>query len=307
MNGSTTSPQSYQSRTYSLVITFVMRWLVLLPIMAQAVVSSLQDRPSAVQVEEQSPGLHRRGAYTTYVAWASDPKNQTQLQETRKFLNETVLNDASPITIFQPLSGNSFLWGGITLDDAALKKVQAYPAIKAVKLSPDFKDFLAVPLVEKRQGIFDILKNLRRPLNWERQSPASKNLALISQPKYVAQHYPFTVLHLTTMFVYRDTMELFYPDFVYDAKAGEGAWIYIVDNGVKFDVQSVCSHDCTRSMRLNTSCRIPASGSSQATRSSPCQMVASTTRETTITRTLMEQAWFHWPWGASLASLKVQL
>lgn len=57
-----------------------------------------------------------------YMAWATDPNNDNELLETRKFLNDTVVDRNHFITSFKARDGSSFVWCGLTLDAGALHK-----------------------------------------------------------------------------------------------------------------------------------------------------------------------------------------
>lgn len=71
------------------------------------------------------------------MAWATDPQNEGEIEETRKFLNDTVEDKSRFITTFKARSGDLFVWGSLTLDGAGLKKVQAYPNVKNVMVEPE--------------------------------------------------------------------------------------------------------------------------------------------------------------------------
>jgi hypothetical protein len=74
------------------------------------------------------------------MAWATDPYNEEELQETRKFLNEIVVDRDHFITSVQNPDCTMFIWGGLTLDEAALEKVKAYPGLEDVMREDDIED-----------------------------------------------------------------------------------------------------------------------------------------------------------------------
>jgi hypothetical protein len=77
------------------------------------------------------------------MAWATNPKNDEELLETRKFLSDTVVDRKHFITFFKACSGNSFIWGGLTLDAGALRKVKAYSKLQDVMIGSRKKNSLA--------------------------------------------------------------------------------------------------------------------------------------------------------------------
>lgn len=128
-----------------------MRFFLFLSILAPAVVSTMLSNiagrdQSVVQLEasEESGRLENQDADTTYMTWATDPQNDNELIETRKFLNDTVVDQNQFITTFKARDGSMFIWGGLTLDDAALKKIQAYPKIKDIMVEPEVEDDLKI-------------------------------------------------------------------------------------------------------------------------------------------------------------------
>jgi hypothetical protein len=74
------------------------------------------------------------------MAWATDPHNVSELQETRKFLNETVVDKGHFITTAQTPDLSMFIWSGLTLDEAALEKVKKYSGLKDVMREDDIED-----------------------------------------------------------------------------------------------------------------------------------------------------------------------
>jgi hypothetical protein len=128
-----------------------MRFLFYLSILAPTAFSSMLSDPTARDTDVtqpealgQSRRLENRDADTTYMAWAADPQNENDIAETRKFLNETVVDKNQYINVFKARDGSSYLWGGLTLDDAALEKVQAYSKIKKVMVEPEVEEDLAI-------------------------------------------------------------------------------------------------------------------------------------------------------------------
>lgn len=170
-----------------------MRFFLLLSILAPAVVSTiLADTvvrgSSEVQREDsdRNSRLENRDAGTTYMVWATDPQNDNEIRETREFLNSTVIDKNQFITAFKARDGTSFIWGGLTLDDAALRKVQAYSKVKDVMVEPEVEDDLAISRGEEEAIPAWYKANTmakRAPSDWSKQDPAPKNLALINVEK----------------------------------------------------------------------------------------------------------------------------
>jgi hypothetical protein len=65
------------------------------------------------EASDQSTWLKGRDAGTTYMAWVTNPKDDNEILETRKFLSNTVVDPKHFITSFKARSGDSFVWGGI--------------------------------------------------------------------------------------------------------------------------------------------------------------------------------------------------
>jgi hypothetical protein len=167
-----------------------MRILLFLPLFSSlvlsAVLSDIIARDSVVS--RQGPPIAQPGrgaAIATYIAWAKDSDNYDKLQETRKFLNETVVDKNTPIRILKPIEGRPFLWGSLRLDDAALKKVKEHPNIQHVAVEPKFEEDIAPTSDEEHVDWVAARKLVKRAPGWKKQDPAPKNLALISQPKSV--------------------------------------------------------------------------------------------------------------------------
>ena len=128
-----------------------MRFFIFLSILAPAVVSTILSdtmiRDSSVaqpEAPDQSSRLENRDAGTTYMAWATNSKNDNELLETRMFLNNTVVDHNHFITTFKARDGSSFVWGGLTLDAGALQKVKACFKLKNVMVEPKAKKHLAI-------------------------------------------------------------------------------------------------------------------------------------------------------------------
>jgi hypothetical protein len=135
----------------------IMRF-IFLSILAPAVVSTtLSDNMirdlSTAQTEalEQRSRLENRDTSITYSAWATDPKNENELLETRKFLNDTVVDQNRLITFYKAHDGSTFVWGGLTLDAGALEKVKAYPKIEKVKIQVKKKYHRAISREEEKE------------------------------------------------------------------------------------------------------------------------------------------------------------
>jgi hypothetical protein len=93
------------------------------------------------EASDQSTWLKGRDAGTTYMAWATNAKDYNEILETRKFLKNTVVDPKRFIISIKARSGDSFVWGGITLDADALHKVKAYPGLKDVMIEPKVKRY----------------------------------------------------------------------------------------------------------------------------------------------------------------------
>jgi hypothetical protein len=167
-----------------------MRILLVLPLFLSFVISAVLPDTIARDsvVSRQGPPIAQPGqgaTIATYIAWAKDSDNQEKLGETRKFLNETVVDKKTPIRILKPIEGRPFLWGSLRLDDVALKKVKEHPNIQHVSVEPKFEEDLA-PRSDEEHVDWVAARNLvKRAPGWKKQDPAPKNLALISQPKSV--------------------------------------------------------------------------------------------------------------------------
>jgi hypothetical protein len=136
---------------YLQLLASTMRFFLFLSILAPAIGSTILPNtvardPSVAQAEalEKNSRLKDRDAGTTYMAWATDPKNDNEIQETRKFLNETVVNKDEFISTVETPDRGMFIWGSLTLDDAALKKVKAYSKLKDVMVEEDVEDDRAI-------------------------------------------------------------------------------------------------------------------------------------------------------------------
>ncbi|KAF2125230.1 subtilisin-like protein [Dothidotthia symphoricarpi CBS 119687] len=176
-----------------------------------------QESTSLPQSETQ---MKPRDGGITYMAWAKNSDNLDEIMETNRFLNNTVVDKSERINFCKPRPGKRLLWGSLTLDDAALKKVQEYPGIERVLVEPDVDEDFVIPSINESvsTGWFaDAIQAKRSTSDWKKQDPAPKNLAFISQPK--------------------DTQQKDYNDFVYQAKAGEGVYIYVIDTGVAYNVE----------------------------------------------------------------------
>jgi hypothetical protein len=170
-----------------------MRFFLFVSILAPALGSTILPNtvvrdPSVAQAEalEEDSRLKDQDAGITYMAWATDPKNDNELQETRKFLNETVINKDQFITTVQTPDHGMFIWGGLTLDDAALKKVKAYSKLKDVMVEEDVEDDLAISLGEEEEkpaSHTDNTQTKRATSDWTKQDGAPRNLALINVEK----------------------------------------------------------------------------------------------------------------------------
>jgi hypothetical protein len=169
-----------------------MRIFLFLSILAPTVFSTLLSdtaiRESSVsrrETSDQSSHLENRDEDTTYMAWATDPTNENELKETREFLNNTVVDKNQWIS-YHKVDGKSAVWGGLTLDDAALKKVQAYPKLKDVMIEPEVEDDLVISRGDEDSlpaSYKDDKMIKRAPSDWAKQDPAPKNLALIGVEK----------------------------------------------------------------------------------------------------------------------------
>lgn len=169
-----------------------MRFFVYLSILVPAVVSTIlsdsMPRDSSIaqrEASEQRSSLEARDEGTTYMVWATNPGNDKEVEDTRKFLNETVIDKDAFITHFKARDGTIFVWGGLTLDDAALQKVKAYPNIKDVAIEPQIEEDLAIAREEESVAAWhdDHVNTKRAPSDWTKQDPAPKNLALINVEK----------------------------------------------------------------------------------------------------------------------------
>ncbi|KAH8730501.1 peptidase S8/S53 domain-containing protein [Phaeosphaeriaceae sp. PMI808] len=202
-----------------------MRFFIFLSILAPAVVSTILSDTmirdlSIAQLEppDQSSRLENRDAGTTYMAWATKPKNDNELLETRKFLNDTVVDRNHFITSFKARDGSSFVWGGLTLDAGALQKVKAYSKLKDVMVEPKVKKHLAISRKEEEEiPEWYGTKVKRTPSDWTKQDPAPKNLALVNVEKKANP---------------KD-----YSAFVYEKKAGDGTFIYVIEEGIAYNVE----------------------------------------------------------------------
>jgi hypothetical protein len=65
----------------------------------------------------------------TYIALASNPNNDKEIQETRKFLNEKIVDKTESIITFKAPDRTMYVWGCLTLHVAALEEVRAHPGI----------------------------------------------------------------------------------------------------------------------------------------------------------------------------------
>jgi hypothetical protein len=130
----------------------------------------------------------------TYAVRAKDPKNDKQNQETRDFLSKWILDKNYPVSTFEAIEGEFLIWGGVTLNDVALKEVQKNPAIASVRLEGKIEDDRAVEArtetnakeTRSTSWTTESSQIMRREnLDWNAQKKAPWNLAMISMPKYV--------------------------------------------------------------------------------------------------------------------------
>ncbi|KAJ4319958.1 hypothetical protein N0V94_003628 [Neodidymelliopsis sp. IMI 364377] len=182
--------------------------------------TAVSDAPDQIAQPEASSANRPRNRdedTTTYMAWATDPKNDAEIQETWKFLNDTVVTKHF-ITHWKAQDGSSFGWGGLTFDDGALEKAKAYPKLKDVMIEPDVEYDLAITREVEEEIVARYGTQAKRaPSDWTKQDPASKNLALIN--------------------VEKDANPADYSAFVYEKQAGDGTFIYVVEGGVAYNVE----------------------------------------------------------------------
>jgi hypothetical protein len=96
------------------------------------------------------------------------------------------------MSTLEPIEGRAFLWGGLELDDNALKKVREHPNIQHVSCQPEFEEDEIAPTSDEERADWVAAINLtKREADWKKQDPAPKNLALISQPKSVLSNACF--------------------------------------------------------------------------------------------------------------------
>jgi hypothetical protein len=123
-------------------MTSVMRFFFFLPLLTQVVISIVSNAvprdASITQPEpsDQNSHLNPRDERLTYMAKAMDPNNDDEIKQTREFLGNAVVDKKAFITSFKARDGSLFVWGGLTLDDAALEKARSYPNIKFVMEEP---------------------------------------------------------------------------------------------------------------------------------------------------------------------------
>jgi hypothetical protein len=113
------------------------------------------------------------------MAWATDSISDSELRKTRKFLNETVVSKDQLITIFDVPDRSIFIWSSLTLDDAALEKVEAYPKLQEVRLEDDIEDDSAIPRGESEVEPvwYTVNKQTERaPSDWIKQDDAPRIL-----------------------------------------------------------------------------------------------------------------------------------
>jgi hypothetical protein len=168
-----------------------MRFLLLLPMLAQTVLSLAQTDftvrdPATIPNEIQNVTLERRDGVKTYMAWATDPHNKDELQKTREFLNSTIVGEDRVISVFESVDGDLYLWGGLRLDDVALQKVKSDSRIKKVKEEPEVKDFFAFQRdhFPNKRDDSDWWSHwwTNLAMRWSRQNYPSWGLAYISLP-----------------------------------------------------------------------------------------------------------------------------
>jgi hypothetical protein len=74
-------------------------------------------------------------------------------------------------------------------------------------------------------------------VKWLEQENAVEDLRMISQPRWVLLRMGAPWSLLISKFSDMDLEKI--KDFVYDAKAGEGILVYVVDRGVQINVKNV--------------------------------------------------------------------
>jgi hypothetical protein len=166
----------------------LMRCLLFISLVAGVVFSAeLSDtmpRESSVS-QGGAMGLVERATGATWMAAAKNPKNDKEIDETRKLLNETVVDKNRFITTFKSRNGNTYMWGGLTLDDAGVKKVRADPRIKYVEEEPVEVDDYVIPNYgedDTSATWYEYDTKAKRAVDdWIKVDPAPKNLAIINQ------------------------------------------------------------------------------------------------------------------------------
>ncbi|KAF2105639.1 peptidase S8/S53 domain-containing protein [Lophiotrema nucula] len=152
-----------------------------------------------------------------WIAFAKDPKDHDETNRTRLWLDSNI--DDKNVNIIEIRSGmrpdgDVKMWGHLTFTDEKLEEAKKQPGIRAVR--NDSATEPGIALKKKRHTTFK-----RADLQWTKQIEPPGDLALDSQYK-------------------GSTLQ---EEFVYEERAGEGVFIYVVDLGVNVHVKNVADGD----------------------------------------------------------------
>lgn len=169
---------------------------------------------------------------TLYIALATDPENLNETQQTRKCLEGKVREN----TKFYDMSsrGQVFGWGMLSLNETALKEVEAYEGISHVGVDgPRYRAHAAEaqttsPSATSATDAWDVVnevaqqgaKLVRRTVTWVAQKKAPWELVSIS--------------HYRTNRPVTD-----FEDYVHAKDAGKDVFIYVTEERVQTDIRYV--------------------------------------------------------------------
>lgn len=186
-------------------------------------VEEIHKREEIDKVQEIDEELYRRGPAEPQKKWlvvAKDPMNKEQLASTKQWLDSKVVDRNVRIWDYtKKKTGGLIFWGGVTLDDAGVEEARKREDVSEVVRDYDPEGTRAV-LAQEPNTTEPIAKRSkqmakRADLKWVKQEDAARDLVMDSQYK---------------------GSELG-NDFVYEERAGEGTFVYIVDAGIELRVK----------------------------------------------------------------------
>jgi hypothetical protein len=123
---------------------------------------------------------------TTFLVWAKNPGNDKEAESISKFLKDRVSDKNHPIIDFKGQSGKFHIWGGVTLDDAALADARKNSAIGSVNKEPHMQRSSVLPgrnVTGPPDQADGTMMMPRAAGDWTKQENAQQSLVILSMPK----------------------------------------------------------------------------------------------------------------------------